>query len=521
MNKRSIQWSEKWILGLMLFGIGLIYFIHLPVSYDFDGTVFSHYLRYALLKNDLAATAQPHHPLYMPVNYLIYKGLNAAVGYNVLEYFHLQLFSLCFGLLTLWVSYKIIKQMTDRPWFHFLGTAFIAFIYGTWYYSVEAEVHMAGLFFVAAGVYLLFFKPGSRDSLKHMALASFSFALAAGFHLTNGLIALSVLFIFIIEKKSFKKILQFFSCYLFFLLLMLAGSVSAVTGKLDLLHFYKEQLFGKDVLAGYKISYWTGFSFGSLWDSIKSVAHGLFVPGIPFLSFLSILLLSIAAALIIYAGIKSKNKTYYKLGLWLLPYFIFFTFWDHGNTEFKLNVILPFSILFIVSTAVLLQNKTGFFRTGVFTFIFIILLATFLINFYFYVKPANQLQNNRSYLVAEAIGKATPPPSVIVIGGCGSDLSIHNKIYISYFARRKTFILDWMPGRGLSLDYIFALIKQEHAKGTPVYFFSEILHESKTLGQFLKNHNLEAGDYFAFIKKMDFKEKIPLINGYYLKRLSP
>lgn len=520
MKIQSFKWPDKWILGLILLGIGFIYLIHLPVSYDFDGTVFSHYLRYALLKNDLAVTAQPHHPLYMPVNYLIYKGLQAAAGYNALEYFHLQLFSLCFGLLTLWVSYKIIKQMTDQPWFHFVGTAFIAFIYGIWYYSVEAEVHMAGLFFVASGVYLLFFKPGSPVSLKRMALASFSFALAAGFHLTNGLIALSVLIIFIIEKKTFKKIVQFFSFYLLFLLLMLMGSVSALTGKLNLLSFYKDQLFGKDVLAGYKISYWTGFSFGSLWDSLKSVAHGLFVPGTPLLSFLSILLLSTAAALIIYAGIKSKNKIYYKLGLWMLPYFIFFTFWDLGNTEFKLNVILPFVILFTASAAVFLKNKTGTFRTVSFTFIFIFLLSTFLINFYFFIKPANHLQNNHNYLVAEAIGKATPPQSVIVIGGCGSDLSIHNKIYISYFARRKTFILDWMPGRGLSLENIHTRIKQEHAKGTPIYFFSEILRESKTLQQFLKNHNLKAGDYFAFIKKMAFKEKIPLIYDYYLKQLN-
>jgi hypothetical protein len=513
MSKQSIKFPGNLALILAIFCIGLIYFIYLPVNYDFDGTVFSQYLRNALISDDLVKTSQPQHPLYTPVNYLIYKGLNMAVGYNVLEYFHLQLFSLCFGLLTLWVSYKIVTKVTDRPFFHFAGMALIASCYGIWYYSVEAEVHMAGLFFITLGVYLLLFKPGPSDTYYHILAASFCFAVAAGFHLANGLIVFSVLLIFIIERKSFVKILQFFSLYFLFLLVELM--VFVLITKVNLWAHYKNVLEGRDLLAGYKISYWTGFSLETLWESIKSAAHGILIPASPLLAILSILLFFAAAALIIYAGAKSKDKkTYYKLGLWLLPYFIFFTFWDHRNIEFKLNVILPFMILFILSAAFIqIQNKIKFF---LFT---VIIAVVFFINVYFFVLPANDIQNNLHYQVAEAVGKKTPPRSIIVIGGCGTDLSMFNKIYISYFAYRRTFILDWMLGKGLSLEEVHARLKQERLKGTPVYFFSEIVQEGKTVRQLLKNHHLEAVDYFKFIKKMDFKEKIPLINGYYLARI--
>lgn len=512
MSKQSIKLPGKLVLIMAIFSIGVVYFIYLPVSYDFDGTVFSQYLRNALIRDDLVKTSQPHHPLYTPINYLIYKGLKMAVGYNVLEYFHLQLFSLCFGLLTLWVSYKIITKVTDRQFFHFAGMVLIACCYGIWYYSVEAEVHMAGLFFITLGVYLLFFKPGPSDTFYRILAASFCFAVAAGFHLANGLIVVSVLLIFIIERKSFAKIFQFFSSYFLFLLVEMV--VFVLITKVNLWAHFKNVFWGKDLLAGYKIIYWTGFSLETLWESIKSAVHGILIPASPLFAILSILLFFAAAALIIYAGAKSKDKkTYYKLGLWLLPYFIFFTFWDHRNIEFKLNVILPFLILLILSAAFIqIQNRMKYF---LFT---AIIAIVFFINVYFFVLPANDIQKNLHYQVAKAVGKKTPPRSIIVIGGCGTELSIFNKIYISYFAHRRTFILDWMLGKDLSLEEVHARLKQEQLEGNPVYFFSEIVHEGKTVRQLLKNHQLEAVDYFQFLKKMDFKEKIPLINGYYLAR---
>ncbi|MCX6579674.1 MAG: DUF2723 domain-containing protein [Candidatus Aminicenantes bacterium] len=521
MNKYSFKSTDKWLPSLMLLLIGLIYFSFLPVNYDFDGTVFSQYLRYALVKNDLSVTHQPQHPLYIPVNYLLYNGLKKAIGYNVLEYFHLQLFSLCFGLLTLWVAYKIIKQVAgpDRRFLQIVGMALAAFAYGPWYYSVEAEVHMAGLFFVAAGMYLLFFKP-DPDKLTRTVGASLCFALAAGFHLTNGLIAVAVLLVFILEKKSIGKIVRFFVFYGVFLLLEL--SIFAIASKINLLDFYKNQLQGNDILAGHKISYWTGLSIGGLWGSLKSVANGFLVPASPTLTVFSLLLLGTGAAFIINACVKSKNKAYYKLGAWILPYFGFFTFWDHRNFEFKLNVVLPFIILFTASAAFFIrrmQNKTrvSLANTG----ILILILSIFLSNFYYYIKPAGNLENNRNYRAAAAIEKVTPPQAAIVIAGCGSDLSIHNKIYISYFAGRKVFILDWMLSKGLTLDDIRARLEQEQTMGTPVYFFSDALLEGEgpVLQQLLKNHHLEAADYYRFLEKINFKEKIPVIDDYYLNRM--
>jgi hypothetical protein len=518
MKKLSFKWPEKLTITLAILGISLIYLIFFPVNYDFDGTVFSHYLRFGLMKKDLKTIQQPQHPLYMPVNYLLYKALNLTLGYNPLEYFHLQLFSLLFGLLTLRLSYKIIRRLTDQRFFQVAGMILIAACYGIWYYSVEAEVHITGLFFITAGIYLLFFKPENSHRWTHALAAAACFALAAGFHLTNGLIAISLLLIFIVEKKPCAKVFQFFSFYAVLLLLELA--IFAWVSNVNLFQFYKNQLLGQDVLAGYKISYWSGFSISAPWESLKSVAHGILLPTSPVLTVLSMLLLLAAAVLVVHGFVQCKNeqrKNYYRLGLWMLPYFVFFSFWDHRNIEFKLNVILPLLILSAVSAARIAQKKTKSIPVIVIATSVILIIGG--VNFCSSILPANNLENNINYQAAEAVAKATPPQSIIVIGGCGSELSIYNKIYIPYFALRKTFILDWMLGKGLSLEEIRQQILREVENSTPVYFFSEILHESPTLQQLLNNHNLKASDYFNFLKTMNFKEKVPLIKGYHLRRI--
>jgi Ca2+/Na+ antiporter len=285
--------------------------------------------------------------------------------------------------------------------------------------------------------------------------------------------------------------------------------------KVNLFTFYKEHFFGGDALAGYKISYWTPLSFSSVWKSVTAVANGLFAPKTSLLSTLTLLFLFAGLALVIYSRVKYKDekKRYcYIFGCWILPYFIFFTFWDSHNTEFKLNILLPLMILIVVSAAAL-QNKI---KSVMFV---LVIVAVFFVNMYFFILPANDVRNNPGYRTAEAIGTVTPPGSIIVIGGCGTTLSIQNKIYISYFAYRRTFILDWMLGKGLTLDGIRARILLERKKGAPVYFFSEITRDSKTVRQILENHNLEADDYFKFLEKLEFTQRIPLNDRYYLDRL--
>lgn len=516
----------KWTPGSVLLLTAMVYFIYLPVSYDFDGTVFSHYLRFALLKSDLASAHQPQHPLYMPLNYYLYKGLSLATGYRALEYFHLQIFSLFFGLLTLWLNYKILSGLTERLFYRVMGMVLIVSSYGFWYYSVEAEVHLPGLFCVSAGMYLLFFKPGiksGRPGIFREIGAAFCLAVAAGFHMTNGLIMITVFLIFLKERKTIVHMVRFFLLYSGFLVAGL-GLFSISSGT-DLLDFYIRQLTGIDVLAGYKISYWDGFTPLAPLEALKATAHGILFPaGATFsLAILSLLVFVVVAAVTVHGfSLSRKNKDtgsspYYRLGAWMLPYFIFFTFWDHKNIEFKLNTLLPLLIMFTAAAA--RWDRTGTAKRKLApAAVLVVSLLSGGINLLFSILPANDAAINDGYMVAQSIRKATPANAVIVIAGCGTPVSIHSKIYVPYFAYREVYIMDWMLGKGLKFEDILARMRQKKNEGAPVYLFSEILHDNRTVRQMLENHNLDAAAYFRMIDTWELDESIPLLRGYYLRK---
>ena len=160
-------------LILFFAGIALLYFSFLPVNYSFDGTVFSHFLRYALVRHDWLAVTQIHHLLYLPANYLLYRGLETVCHYRVLEFFHLQLFSMLFAILTLVLVERMLKRLGLSALLRLIGVAAVAFSYTFWLFAVDAEVHMAGIFFTVAGLYLLIFRL-NRDRRADLARPSAS-----------------------------------------------------------------------------------------------------------------------------------------------------------------------------------------------------------------------------------------------------------------------------------------------------------------------------------------------------------
>jgi hypothetical protein len=500
-----VKFQGKYILLLVLFFIALLYFRYLPVSYDFDGTVFSQHLRHALVKSDIIPALHPHHLFYFPCNYFLYKLLHGVLGYQVLEYFHLQLFSLVFGLLTLGVVYKILNHITGKQFFSVMGILLMAFSWGVWYYSVEAEVDMPGLFFIVSGIYLLFFKP---ENTKNLVFSALLFAIAAGFHLTNGLIVFSVLLVFIYRKSPLISMSKFLSFY--FLFLAVPYFIFYLVTKFNILTLLKKLVFGgKDYFAGYEINYWAPISLNSLFESLQSIGRSMLRISSPIFPVISLLLLVSVVTVIIISGRKEKDKKlYYEMLYWMLPYLLFFSIWAHTNIGFKLNILLPLLILFIYSLSR--------FQSTIFKFIIVLLVVgVFVFNFYFAMLPANDQQTNVSYQLAEAIRNKTGEDSLVIIAGCGTDISNYCKIYVPYFAQRNVFILDWMLGKGLSLKDIH-LTLEERSKNKSLYLLSELTYLSKAVTCLLQNHQLGSGEYLRFINQFEFKQKIPLTGNYFL-----
>jgi hypothetical protein len=504
---RPVQFPGKWVLLPVLFLIALFYFRYLPMNYDFDGTVFSQHLRYALLTNNIIPALHPHHLFYFPCNYLLYKALQGVLAYRVLEYFHLQLFSLLFAVLTLGVTYKILMHITGKRFFALAGMLLIAFSWGPWYYAVEAEVDLPGLFFIIAGIYFLLFKPVNT---KNLVLSALLFSFAAGFHLTNGLIIFSVLAVFIYEKRSFFSVLKFLLVY--FLFMAVPYFIFYMVTKFNILTLFKKMLLGgADYYAGYQIDYWSPLSFSSIFASIRSVGGGMITAASPGLVTLALLLLAAMSIVIAISAKKAEDKKIYlRMTAWFLPYLLFFSAWAPTNIGFKLNVVFPLLILFIYSLSRVQ------FKIAPPVLLILAVVLVFVVNFYFGMQPANDPDHNPGYRLAAAIGQKTGGDALIVIAGCGTEISNSSKIYIPYFAHRNVMILDWMLGKGLSLDDLPATLKKERLNHKTLYVLSELTYLSKPVEALLQNHHYTAADYLRIINQLEFQHKIPLGHDYFL-----
>jgi 4-amino-4-deoxy-L-arabinose transferase-like glycosyltransferase len=507
MNKNIGPGNFSYLQIVLVCGaIALFYFSFLPVNYSFDGTVFSHFLRYALVEHNWLGVTQIHHLLYFPANYLVYRVLELIFNYRVLEFFQLQLFSMFFGIMTLVVVERMLKKICLTLAIRLIGIAAVAFSYAFWLYALDAEVHMAGIFFVAAGLYLLIFRESKPYSLVWAALC---FALAAGFHLTNVLIAGTVLIYFLYQRAPWRRYAQFFLAYLSFMLLLY--SVYAAIAHKPVYRILYNVFFGSNIYSGYKSTSFKALALPTVVSSLASLKHAL----VTNMGVCSWLILAGFLALLAIAC-KQKipaTKKVFRLTMlfWFIPFFLFFTFWDTANIEFKIHALIP--LLLIAISALDKLKPLVAHALGV-----SLVSALLLINLFYGIRPLADIGKNTNYQVALAIQKATPLRAQILITGNFLGYG-YGKIYIPYFALREVIILDWLLGKGHSFPEIYAQLKKNTASGRPVYALGEIVEMGEPLKNLLNFHHIKGSVYSQFNSGIRFILTAKLPGGYRLYRL--
>ena len=494
------------LAALVFLGIPLLYFIFLPVSYSFDGTVFSHMLRGALLKNDWLGIVQVHHLLYFPLSFMSYRILEALFNYQVLEFFHLQLFSMFFGVATLFLIERLLKKMGLDLLLRLAGVTMVAFSYAFWLFSVDAEVHIPGLFFTMAGMYLLLFRPAKSLPMTGAALC---FALAAGFHLTNVLIVITVFLYMLAARASWRSFARFFGVYAAALLLM-HGAYSLLSGN-SIPGILQARFAGIDPYTGYAITWTRAISWSTIQASLASVRSALATGPAGAATLLAAGCLALLALGWGRPGTEAKRRFRQALSYWALPYLVFFSVWDPGNIEFKIHVIVPLLLLVAVSLSGL---KPLLARSAA----AILVIGLLAVNLIFGIQPQSRITANTDYQVARAIRRSTPENAQVLITGKFTGYG-YGKIYIPYFSGREVLILDWLLGKGHKLPEILAELSRRAGSGRSIYTLEEVALPGKTFSELLAFHNVDESDRALFTSAVRFVPVVALPGGHRLYRL--
>jgi len=459
-----------------------------------------------LLKHNWLDITQTHHLFYFPINYLIYRVLEALFHYRVLEFFHLQLFSMFFGIATLMLIERMLKKLDLNPLMRLIGVSAVAFSYAFWQFSVDAEVHIPGVFFVTAGLYLLISRePRTRQLIG----AAFCFGAAAGFHLTNLLIAVTVFFYFLFKRVSWKRFAQFYLALAGFMLTMY-GAYAALTHK-PVLNILYDMFLGSNAYSGYHDNYLQAPSWSTALSSLASMKTALVAgPGI-----LAWIVFGGFFLLLVMAGKRAdtEEKRSFKRAMlfWSLPFLLFFSFWIPGTMEYKIPALVPLLLLTVVSLS-RLKPLAGHLA-GI-----SLVSGLFLINLFLGIMPQSAIEKNTNYQVAAAIGRSTPANAQILITGRFEGYG-YGKIYIPYFAGREVVILDWLLGKGHSLPEIHSQLGKRSASGQPLYTLDEIALGGKALKMLLGFHHVRETDFEGFAAALRFIPVATLPGGDHLYRL--
>lgn len=480
--------------ALAIVVIPLLYFIYLPVSYSFDGTVFSQLLRRALLKGDWLGVSQFHHLLYFPLNYWIYRALQSLCHYHVLEFFHLQLFSMLFGLAALVLVERTLKKLGIDAWLRLAGVSAIAFANAYWRFSVDAEVHMPGLFFTMAGMHLLVC---CREKIGPLSLSAACFAVAAGFHLTNVLAVAAALAILLCLRLPWRRLAQFVAVYAASLLLM-TGAFALLSGK-SVSGILAAGLAGIDPYGGYRIAYSRPLSWQTALQSLHSAKRAL-VADAGILSWLPFAAFAILLAFSLFGSRDRRLAAALRAWwIWPVPYMLFFSWWDPGNMEFKIHVVVPLLLAAFVALS-RLRPPAG---RAIGSLLAASLLA---INLGSGIAADSEIGRNVNHQAAVAIGRATPADAQVLVSGRFTGFG-YGKIYIPYFANREVLILDWLLGRGHRLPVVLAEIRRRLEVGTPLYALEEIAEPGKALDDLFDFHGVDRRERALFAAALRF---IPL-----------
>ena len=527
MAKEEINLSqERWRLytAAAIAVITLIYLGTRSQAYNFDGTVFALYLRYSTATGDLIRVVHPHHLLYQPLAHLFYRALEL-LSYEPVTIFALELMSTLFGLFGLILFLSLLKKLGHPPMIRFFFLLVLAFSFGYYLFSLEAEVYIISCFFLTA-TFLSFITALEKKSAPLLLLAGILFGLSVLAHITNFLLLPACLYL--LKKREPKSYLCFIGPAL--LLPASAYGIVIMSKGFPNLSATLSWFLGAaaNQMPGTTINRWSASPINP-WISLKTLGEAVVTSklypekSLPLLSQIVrylVLLFAFLLFLLPLLRIRKKEKIFIASLIWFCSYLVFFSFWDVGALEFFVAILIPFTIILSFGGRELLKSLS--FRRGIALFsLFIGLL--FLINFTYGIKPRTKAENNLNYQKALFVKEKTKPSDVVVILGYPGIGFNYGKIYIPYFAEREVIILDWLVGKGdeKALSRFENLLRGKLAAGKRVFLLSEVIDDCPARRAFLKSHRITKEIFEGFIHRFVLIPEAEFSPDFRLIRLLP
>ena len=335
MSNQSMTQDTPKVTPYLLFLTVFILYILTPLErHTYDALVYASAARTAL--DDPEMFFHPHHLLYNPLGHLVYRCL-VLFGWEGGTLIPLQALNSLFGAACVALFYRWTARFTPRP-AALVFSILLAVAHAFWLYSVEVEVYVVAVLFLVWAATLMD-KDKARMSWKEGMKIGAIGGGAVLAHQTNVLF-LPVLLVVLCHSASVPRRLRFqFAGGAALALMITVGipyGIAILVLRLD---------------SAYSVLWWlTVYAQTGDWGTLEAMncvramagvtnsivaVEGRVLLGIASLGFLLVTLAAIWRARSLSPIRRSILVT------WIIPYAIFFVWWEPRNIEFWIAILPP------------------------------------------------------------------------------------------------------------------------------------------------------------------------------------
>jgi len=371
----------------------------------------------------ISALFHPHHLLYNPLGWLLF---NAAqwFGHGHIPILHLMVtVSSIFGTLGAILFGAMVFQLTGKKMLALIIPLLLAFSYGYWYSSLNGESYIISIFFLIVCLYLVLMINTGTGQLFIVFLA-LAHGIATLFHQSHILFLIPVSF-FLYKKGGIRTLWSY--CFVFAMIVgsvylwacYLTNNLSSLKDFLEWItryaqgkppnfgHFHIVNIpvaiisLGRSVLYG---SYIGDLLLDRIFDINKS---GLIISTILVLGIIFYFVLVLFRDRNVMGRQGDVNRFCI---IWIASYFAFFVWWDPGNFDFMMTLLIPCYLLF----SIFLNHAESKYRMNR-NLALALAILLFLSNFFAEILPGSKLKNNQSYQLASSFKNYVSKEDLVLV----------------------------------------------------------------------------------------------------------
>ena len=435
------RWA--WLLAVVVVALNLS---HLSTFYNFDGVACA----MAIELGNFKYLLHGNHLLYGAAGWLFHSFLQT-VGLSWRAIYSLQIMNILLGAWGVYLFFHYLDRRFHDLCLSLCGTLFMAFSFGYWFWSMEAQVYLLGWVPLLLCLMML----NELDGVERPFLTGCVWGMAVLGHVVHVMFfPVAVWFLWrqsgAFQRKPVPVIAKF-----------TVGGFLVVAGAYALAGFLVIRprtwgevtawLWGSAAMTADRSFAWHGqwaFSNVPVWfkTSLRTICflpcdrEAYRLPAFPILgrymcSGILWLLITVCGI-----GFGFRGKIVWQrhrdllIGclLWLASYGIIFVSWEPHTVVYRLTDLIPVTLILLALSETLLKNGGKNIRliwlAGI-TFLF-------LNNYFTAIRPLSDRRYNRELAQAQALQELVGEDGFVIVARQGTDL-----VYLPYFAARKALPL--------------------------------------------------------------------------------